>query len=1184
MKIKLTSAFLFFKEKLLIIIMKTFIFLCLTTAFGFTPINVLSQNSKIRINTDKTLTVDEVFDLIMQQTDYKFIYQEGIFEDFPKMKVKKGTITANKLLNNSLSKGQFNVTITNNNTVVVKESNIDTLVQQQISGTITDNNGQPLPGANILEKGTDNGTLTDFDGNYSLNIRSGAILVFSYLGFVTQEIVVSSNNTINVSLLEDQETLEEVVVVGFGTQKKTTLTGSVTQVKGDDVFRSKGTSSAALALQGEVAGVVVTRGSSRPGNEEANIKIRGDISVNDIGPLILLDGLEIPSWQLSTINANDIETYSILKDGAAAIYGTKAAGGVILVTTKKGKQGKAKINYKAETQMNFAGSMPVSNMKQWSQTWLLADTNDTYSYTDIDGNTLNGVATHRFAGTDRAFHESVVNGTLPLSPDTYFFNGKDHRLSDTNQYDAIYGTTISKRHNLSISGGNENTTYRTSFGYADERSPINFVYDGAKRYNFRTNLTHKLSDLIKTEFNISYDNRIVDEPTQGVGHGIQDFYIFPLYNPQGQYYDIFGANNLLAKLDEGGRSVNREQIFRLGSKITLDLDKYINGLSFSYFGNMSSRNGTKMERTTSVTMYDWDGVVSQTPTTLLNSGIKLYDTNIKFQNHVVQANYLRSIGKHNLGFLLGYTAEEEQSSRLYNARTNMPSDAINDIGAGDPTTHVSGIVGSRYRQSNTARTWFYPGSSRIGLVSYIGKFNYDFDGIYLLEALGRRDGSSRLDPDFRWKNFFSASAGINLHRLSFVEDLNIFDNLKLRGSYGETGSVTGIGAYDYISNINGGTTQFGDSPTLSSTAWIGSLTTTNRTWERVATTNYGIDFSVLDRRLNGTVEVFNRKNNDMLIPITYPQILGADAPKTNSGDFESNGWELSLNWKDQIGDVKYNVGVMVWDSKSKVTRMEGQTSIAYGVNDIVEGDPLNAIYGYKTDGYLQNEAEVLAYYNEFAFVDSSDQSTLKSGSLIEPYLNPQRRLIPGSVKRIDSNGDGSITTDDLVYLGDANAHNSFGISLGLEYKGFDFSAFFQGVANQSIVREGSLAYPFRTWWTNQNNTYLTSSWTPDNPNAENPVVSYSGRRNNWNYRHINDRNIIKASYMRAKVLSLGYSLPQPILDKLSLDKIRLSLTGNDLFVISNVKDGLDPEKASSAGQGSTVPYTSTMLFGLEVTF
>lgn len=1046
-----------------------------------------------------------------------------------------------------------------------------------ISGTVVsaeDNMG--IPGVNVIVKGTATGAVTDFDGNYSINVPSNsATLVFSYIGYISQEVNVGSNSTINVTLESDVAALDEVIVVGFGTQKKATLTGSVTQVKGDDVFKGKGTSSAALALQGEVPGLVVTRTSSRPGNDGANIQIRGDISVNNIGPLILLDGLEIAEWQLSTINANDIQSYSVLKDGAAAIYGTKAAGGVILVTTKKGKQGKMKVNYKGETQMNFAGDMPVSSLKDWASLWLLAGENDTFDYTDSNGATAQSTGTYRFFTKEEK--QAIVDGTYPLAPESVFWLGKEHRLADVNQYDAIYGTTISERHDLSLSGGSENATYRTSFGYANERSPISFVYDGAKRYNFRTNVTYQMSDMVKTEFNVSYDNRKVDEPTQGVGHGVQDMYLFPLYNPQGQYYDIFGANNLLAKLDEGGRTVNREEIFRLGAKITLDLDKYVEGLSLTYAGNMSSRNGNRVERTTSVTMYDWDGNVSYTPTTLLNSGVKLFDTDVRFQNHVLQANYLKSFGKHNFGVLVGTTTEEEQVNRYYSARTNMLSDELDDINTGDITTQTTG--GSP--KLSTGST-FNSGSYAVGLISYIGKFNYDYDGIYLLEALGRRDGSSRLHPDYRWSNFFSASGGIRLSELSFVNNLDVFNNLKVRASYGETGSVTGIGAYDYLSSINTGSTNFGASPSLSNTAWIGGLTTTQRTWERVATTNYGLDFTVLDNRLSGTVDIFHRENNDMLVQVTYPEVGGFTAPDTNSGDFTSNGYEFALNWKDQIGDLKYRIGAMFWDSKSEVSRMEGRTAITYGVNSIVEGKPLNAIYAYKSDGLFQTEAEVLDYYNQVGFSDVTSQA-MKSGSLLPAYRSANR-LTPGSVKRVDVNGDNTITTDDLIYVGDANAHKSYSFSIGLDYKGFDFSAFFQGVGEQNIVRDGALAYPFRSWWTNQNPTYLTSSWTPENTGASNPAISYNGQRNNWNYRHINDINVVKASYLRAKVLSLGYSLPTDIIDRVGLDRVRLSLTGNDLFVIDNIKDGFDPEKGDSAGQGSTVPYTSTMIIGLEITF
>lgn len=1155
-------------KRMLIMIMKTFIFLLCTTVFGLSPKATFSQEQVV-IDTDKEVSVDEVFYIIQNQTKYRFLYPEDLFNQTPKVALKKGTIPLATLLDKSLSGSNVDFKISENNTIVIEVAKSKKVVKQQkieVRGTITDDTGQGLPGVNILEKGTTNGTMADFDGNYAISVSDeNAVLVFSYIGFATQEKAVGSNSTINVTLQSDLTDLDEVVVVGFGRQKKETLTGAVTQVKGDEVIGGKGTSSAALALQGEVPGVVVTRTSSRPGNEGANLKIRGDISVNNISPLILLDGLEIPEWQLSTINANDIESYSVLKDGAAAIFGTKAAGGVILITTKKGKKGKMKVDYKGELQFNYAGDMPVANIQDWAKLWLMAGENDTFEYQGTDGTTQQSNGTYRFF--NEAETQAIADGTFPMVPDTFtWYDGKEHRFADVNQFDAVYGTTVSERHNLSLSGGSEKATYRTSFGYANERSPIDFVYDGVKRYNFRTNVTYDLSDMIKTEFNVSYDNRTIDEPTQGVGHGVQDMYIFPLYNPQGQYYDLFGGNNLLAKLDEGGRTINNDQVFRLGGKITLDLDQYVKGLNLSYFGNISSKTGHKMIRNTSVTMYDWEGNVTNTPTTLLSSGVEYNDSDRFFQNHVFQANYNFSIDKNNFAVMGGMTAEQDQRNTYDMSRTNMLSDELNDISTGDPATQSTD--GSSYA---------------VGLVSYLGKFNYDYDGIYLLEFLGRRDGSSRLHPDYRWKNFFSGSTGINLHRLSFVEDLDVFDRLKLRASYGETGSVTGINAYDYVSQIGTGQTYFGADPSIYTTSWVNGLSTTDRTWERVANTNFGLEFSVLDRRLSGTVDIFHRENNGMLINVTYPDMIGVTAPKTNSGEFTNNGYELALNWKDQVGDLRYNIGVMFWDSKGEVTSMEGSTAITHGVNSIVEGQPLNAIYSYKTDGLLQSQEEVLEYYNELGFVDPSNQAVMKPGTLMPAYASANR-LTPGSVRRVDVSGDGKITTDDLVYHGDANPHNNYSFRIGLEYKGFDFSGFFQGVGQQYIVRDGALAYPFRSWWTNQNPTYLTSSWTPTNTGASNPAISYNGQRNNWNYRHINDINVVNASYLRAKMLSLGYSLPSSVIDRIGVDRLRLSLTGNDLFVIDNIKDGFDPEKGSAASQGATVPYTSTLIFGLELSF
>ncbi|EOR93911.1 TonB-dependent receptor [Arcticibacter svalbardensis MN12-7] len=1041
--------------------------------------------------------------------------------------------------------------------------------QSEFTGKVTDQIGEPIIGATIRVKGTKSGTVTDVSGSFKLKGTGKETIQISYIGFQTQEIALNGKSNIMVQLKDDKQALDEVVVVGFGTQKKTTLTGSVSQVSGDEVMKGKGTSSAALALQGEVSGLVVTRTSSRPGNEGIAIQIRGDISVNGVSPLILLDGLEIPLWQLSTINANDIATYSVLKDGAAAIYGTKAAGGVILITTKKGKTGAPKINYSGVYQLNHPNSFPVANFKEWSQMWLQAGDNGAPSYVDATGAAQTGSPNYRFFTRQNLL--DIIDGTFPMSPNAYTGGTWiNQRFADVSNYDAIYGTTASQRHDVSLSGGNEKVTYRSSLGYSDERSPIAYVYDGAKKYNFRTNITYKLNDLLSTDFNVSYDNRFINSPTQGIGTGVHDAAMFPLYNPQGEFYDIFGGNNPLALLSQGGRTKTTDQIFRLGGKITLDFNKYIKGLSLNYLGNISERNSIATTRTTSVTMYDWDGTVSYTPTTLLGSGVKNDQDTQFFQNHVLQANYNRSIDKHNIGLMIGATAEQDQINSYTMSRKNMASDDLDDINTGDVTTQTTS-----------------GGASAVGLMSYIGKVNYDYNGIYLLEGLGRRDGSSRLAPDYRWKNFFSASAGIRLSELGVIKDLEIFDNLKLRTSYGETGSVTGIGKYDYISNISAGTALFGSSPAWANTAYIGSMTSTERTWERIANTNYALDFSVLHNRLSGTIELYHRKNIGMLVNVTYPQVLGATAPSTNSGDFTNDGTEFTLNWRDNIGDLKYNIGFMYWDSRSNVTKMTGKTAISYGTNSIVEGKPLNAIYAYRTDGYLQSENDVLDYYNKYSFVDPSNQNVLKSNSLLNaaPYTSAYR-LVPGSVKRVDVNNDGIISTADLVYQGDANPHDNFSISLGLDYKGFDFSAFLQGVGQQNIVRTGYLSGPFVTWFANQNSTFLGKTWTTTDTNAPYPIMTYAnnGAVTTWNYSNTNDINVIHARYLRAKVLTLGYTLPKNIVDKAGIEKVRFSVTGNDLFVISNVKDGLDPEMNSSATNGTILPYTKTLLFGVDVTF
>lgn len=1050
--------------------------------------------------------------------------------------------------------------------------------QQTVTGIVTDAAGEPVIGATVAQKGTsNNGTITDLDGHFSLKVPANSTLVISYIGYKTQEVALKNQTSVKVTMQEDAEILDEVVVVGYGTQKKATLSGSVTQVRGEEVLKGKATTSVAAALQGEIPGLTITRSSSRPGNESTSITLRGGISVNSVDPMIVIDGVDSYQWELSQINPADIENISVLKDAAAAIYGTRAAGGVILITTKRGKEGKTKVTYNGSVHANVLGKrFPVATGQEWACMMNEAINNDAVA---------NGTKTYWM------FNEDQLNKLMNNEAFTEVINmGKGnmtHVDPTADQFAAIYGTTWGHSHNVSINGGSDKVKAMVSLGYADDRSLLTAAYDGQKKYNFRTNIDYQLHKNVKVEFNLSYDNRTVSTPTQGVGQGLQDFYVFPLYNDQGQYYDVFGKNNVLAKLKEGGTTTNKEEILRLGGKITFDLGFLTKGLSVTANANIRDRKGLRKERATTVTMYDWsthdvydsngnitqsgveggplglqDNIFSQTASGDLY--MKRRDQRTLYKSYGAFMNYMRSFAAHNISFMGGVTAEKQDYESLTAKRKNMIDDSLDNLATGDATTtELSDLDESDW-----------------GMVSLLARLNYDYKGIYLLEGQFRRDGSSKLSKENRWANFAGISGGIRFSEFEFVKQWNVFDNLKLRASYGELGSLSGIGNYDYISSISTGTTVFGPNGEKANTAWVNGVTTDKRSWERVASTNIALDFAVLKNRLSGSFEWFFRQNKGMLIAMTYPQVFGAGAPKTNDGNFEAKGWELTLKWADKIGkDFNYSIGLNLWDDRTEVTEYNGAIAIKNGKNSVIEGKPLNSLYVYKTDGYLQNEAEVEAYYKQVS----------GQGSKIPVYQDANgnysnNRLTPGCVRKVDLDKDGAITEEDLYYYGDANPHYMFGVTLGASYKGFDFNMFIQGVGQQYIVREGYLSNPFNAGYTNQNSTFLGKTWSETNTNALYPVMSRNGSRNNWNYKWINDINVSNCWYARAKNIVLGYTLPKTLLQKAGIENLRLYLSADNLFEFSNVIDGFDPESKAATSQGNMDVFARTISFGIDLTF
>jgi TonB-linked SusC/RagA family outer membrane protein len=1030
---------------------------------------------------------------------------------------------------------------------------VSQVTESAVNGKVSDAKGDALPGVSVVIKGTTKGSITDASGKFSLQVPdSKSVLIFSYVGYETKEVVVGNQKEINVTLEDDANTLQEVVVVGYGERKKESLTGAIKQV-GEEVFKDRPVSNAGLALQGQVAGLAITRTSSRPGNEGLAIRLRGESSITGVDPLIIVDGVPVlGTWELNQINPSDIESVSVLKDASAAIYGARAAGGVILVKTKRGKGDKMQVSYNGNYRLNTIGiTVPYANMSEWAKMYQEASLQDKV---DANGNV---VEWYPQWGKDNV-------AKMALGQPFDFVNPGDQRViryADNNWADQLYAPAFSQQQNLSLRGSSNKSSYMFSIGYADNKSVLKTAYDGEEKYNTRFNYDYDLSKNIKLETGISYDSRTVSAPKNGVGAGFFDAPVFPTYNNLGEYYDDYGYRNPVASTKSGGRDNNKEGILRLNSRISA---KLFDGFTLSANAAVVNRQGWRTRYNQTYKLYNWLGSLT---TSVQNPNPEIIENiaNTNYETYGGFMDYVKTIATHHsISVMAGMTSELSESKSVEAKRTKLEYDGLYDLNTANSVT-----------QTNAG------GASHWGLISYVGRFNYAFKEKYLFQASGRRDGSSKFHPDFRWSNFGETSVGWRISEENFIKDLRFFDNLKLRAGYGETGGQANIGNYDYVSGITTtGTMLFGQVASLQQTSWLSGLTSLTRTWERIVNKNIGLEFAILNNRLSGTAEVFEKRNKGMLIDITYPQVLGGTAPKSNSGELKVSGWEIELNWRDKIGNLRYHAGVQLSDNINRLVSMQGKDSWAAGIVGQRQGYPLNSIFVYKTDGYFKTSEEVNAYYAQYTTTSAGDLGKMTGET---------KRLRPGDLKRVDLDGNGFLDPvgggkagdGDVYYYGDANPHYLFGVNLGAEWKGFSVSAFIQGVAKQNLLRSGNARAPFFRNYLNVNNSYLGKTWTPENQEAEYPRISFDNDRNNWNWQN-NDVNVQNLSYARLKSLVIGYSLPKSWSAKIKSDNIRFYFSGNDLFEMTSIKDGFDPERGESSD--STYPFLRTWSLGLDLSF
>ena len=1019
-----------------------------------------------------------------------------------------------------------------------------------VGGIVVDANGEPVIGANVMVKGTNNGTITDIDGKFTLSNAKG-VLVVSFIGYKTQEIQINGNEkNLNIVLREDSELLDEVVVVGYGTMKKESLTGAVTVVD-SKAFKEKGGLSSPLeALQGQVAGVMITRSSSAPGDESWGLNLRGAVSANSTEPLIIIDGVAYNSVnELRLINPNDIETINFLKDGSAAIYGSRAAGGVVLITTKKGAEGKVKVEYSGTATLKTVGLMPSAmNIDQWADGVMTALEND--------NNTSNSWYT--FAQLAKQYKGTYIDLSNSNSPfgSAGFNDVSDFVFSDdTNWLDSLFGETMSTEQNLSISGGSERSSYRISLNYLYDGSTLQFGNNNNQRYTFRMNNTFKLTDKIKLESSISYSRQEQVVPTliSSVLTTQMPMPGLPFTSVDGKPYAWGTWGSPVAKVTEGGDNKLSVSNFSLSETLNYQITDWLSAnANVGYTTGVANRNTVQ----NSITYYNYAGD-KQVLTEPVQANSEYTQTNAQTDFYSI-SGYLNAMktfkDKHNLSLTLGAQYEFKEYTYF--------GVKVKDIQSGLEIVNGSGEItlsGSEDKYQNA-------------IMSYFGRFNYDYDNRYLLELNARYDGSSRFLPENRWDLFYGVSLGWRLKEENFLKDVDFLSDLKLRLSYAEMGNQSGISNYDgvQIYNLETGTGAYVGTDKLSYIKTSGVLASTSRSWERIKNYNLAVDFGFLNGRLTGTVEAFMKKNDNMLVSITFPGTLGDDAPKANAGKFKTWGYEGSLNYRGKIGQVDYHLGGVFTFARNELVDYGGTSVMSSGYTSTQQGYPLNSIFGLRYGGKIQNEEQLNAYMTKY----------YENNGIGMPS-----NLRVGDNMFCDENGDGVLDHNDYIFLGSDSPEISYSFNAGASYKGFDFNVIFQGAANRFVYRGiDNWTVPFRANYTNTITSSIGNTWSESNPDAYYAPYTNDSNINNYNYQ-ASSLTSQDGRYLRLKNVTIGYTFDSKLLKRQNVvENVRLYITGADLWETTKIKDGWDPEAKRDASGTQRYPFTRNFTFGVNLTF
>ena len=1008
-----------------------------------------------------------------------------------------------------------------------------------VKGTVLDNTGLPIIGANILIEGTTTGTVTDFDGNFELTAPANASIVVSYIGYNKQIVPLKGQKKLRIVIIEDTQALDEVVVVGYATVKKANLTGAVSSVD-SKVLEDRPITNLGQGLQGSVSNLNVTT-SGRPG-EGASFNIRGNMSLSGGSPLILVDGVEMDP---NLINPQDVKSVSVLKDAAsAAIYGSRAAYGVMLITTKSGKKNQdLKITFDASVSFNSPTSRPKYMESVDYATYMNAASQMTNGRDYFDAEYMGKIKDY--------YNNPSANSTVFVHSDPNISKGgtRYSYCGNTDWMDAIYKKNYPiQKYNIGINGGTEKVTYYTSAGYLDQGSLIRYGDESYKKFNIMNNVSYDIKKWFNVSLKTTFNRTELTGVAQTRAHGStfiggDTSPLMPVKHPDGNWSGQGNTTNFPAVIEDAG---NRgTQINDFWNTISARVNP-IEGLNVNFDYTFNTYGEANKFQTKSLPEYGVDGQFLQLFPWTKTTGVYESQKNDTYNAVNFFVDYEKNLGKNYLKGLVGYNQDTKHFRSLSAERQGLIVDNVPSMG---------NAIGEKYVNNND-NSWAIRGA--------FFRLNYGYDERYLLEVNGRYDLSSRFPSKDRTVFNPSASAAWRISNEAFFSEAkDIVDELKVRASYGSLGNQSVDALQPYLSNMGTGTLPWIMGSVQNQYVTAGGLVSPFLTWETATQWDLGLDFSMLDSRLKGTFDYYERTTSNILMQgKELPSIIGTSEPLENAAAVRTAGWELEMSWNDSFDNgMSYSVGFNISDYQAEVTQFDNPTG-TFSQNYV--GKKLGEIWGYETVGLFQTEEQI----------NQSADHTKISG--IETK--------PGDLMFADRDGDGEINwgdntlanPGDQYIIGNTTPRYQYGIKGSLDWKNFDLNVFFQGVGKRDVnLPQAMFLSHYGNEWSVPS-AINTDYWTVDNTDAFFPGPRFNG---GGTVGKSQTRFLQDASYCRLKSLVFGYTVPTNVLSKLGIDKLRIYFSGENLFTISSVPEGFDPEVLDA----QKYPLQKSYSLGLSLT-